>query len=81
MSRATRWLVTFDALLFVAAVVLEFTAAGPISRWWDGRPYHVLAPDGSGVIYHVAYFIFFCLMPALHILAIITKERVLIRNQ
>ena len=36
MSKAARWLITFDAVLFVAAVVLEFTTAGPIgrsSRW------------------------------------------------
>lgn len=81
MSRATRWLVTLDALLLIAVVALEFTSAGPIGRWWDGRPYHLLAADGHTIIYHLAYLVFCCVFPVLHILALITKERVLISNR
>ncbi len=81
MSKAARWLITIDAMLFVAAVVLEFTTAGPIGRWWEGRPYHLLAAEGHAIVYHLAYLVFCCVFPVFHILALITKERVLIRNQ
>lgn len=80
MPRFTRWLIVIDALVLIAVIVLEFTPAGPIGRWFEGHPYEVLAPLGNGVPYHLVYFTCFCLFPALHLIALMTKERLYITN-
>jgi len=70
-----RFAITINLLIFLATLALELSGYGLIARAREGILYDFVIGTGAAWLYVSLYFIFFLVLPAVNIVALLLKDR------